>query len=77
MEIEQESLKSLRSAAAENYNSCKQEESQKPGPFSSAETPSKKTKQVTCLVSLSLGQFCLFIQIQQEVWGSNTELLTT
>lgn len=43
MEIEQESLKSLRSAAAENYHACKQEESHKPGPFSSAETPSKKT----------------------------------
>lgn len=32
-----------------------------------------KNKQITCLVNLSLGQFCLFIQIQRNIWRSHVK----
>lgn len=67
-----ESSKSLRSVGTENDRLLKQVNPKTfKARFSSAETHPIKSKQVACLVSLGLGQFCLFIQIQQEVWSSH------
>lgn len=70
-----ESLNSLRFAATKNYHEFKQVKFHKTGPlranFQLHRNTLSRNKQVACFVNLGLGQFCLFTQIQQEVWRSH------
>ena len=66
-----ESSKSLEQRIVVNSNRCNPTKKICEGAFQLRSNTSNKSKQVTCLVHLGLGQCCLFIHMQQDAWFSH------
>ena len=66
-----ESSKSLEQRIVVNSHRCNPTKKICEGAFQLRSNTSNKSKQVTCLVNLGLGQCCLCIHMQQEAWFSH------
>ena len=66
-----ESSKSLEQRIVVNSHRCNPTKKICEGAFQLRSNTSNKSKQVTCLVNLGLGQCCVFIHMQQEAWFSH------